>query len=148
FLLGRYHENRRAGLAPPDALADAYRRVAPVIVGSSATIATALFCLTFAKVNFLRSAGIPSGRGVLAAMLGALTLTPALIGWFSRRGWIEPRAARASRRWRKIGTAVARWPGPILVVAVAALIVCTVPLLGAKLSFSELSAQPTGTDSS
>ncbi len=117
FLLGRYHENRRTRMAPPDALADAYRRVAPVIAGSSATIATALFCLTFAKVNFLRSAGIPSGVGVLAAMLGALTLTPALIGLFSRRGWVEPRAARISRRWRKIGTAVARWPGPILVVS-------------------------------
>ncbi|QRY52661.1 RND family transporter [Mycolicibacterium septicum] len=148
FLLGRYHENRRAGMAPPDALADAYRRVAPVIAGSSATIATALFCLTFAKVNFLRSAGIPSGIGVLAAMLGALTLTPALIGLFSRRGWVEPRAARISRRWRKIGTAVARWPGPILVVAAGALIVCTVPLLGAKISFAELSAQPASTDSS
>lgn len=148
FLLGRYHENRRAGLAPPDALADAYRRVAPVIVGSSATIATALFCLTFAKVSFLRSAGIPSGIGVLAAMLGALTLAPALIGWFSRRGRVEPRTARAGRRWRKIGTAVARWPGPILVVAVGALILCSVPLLGARVSFAELSAQPASTDSS
>lgn len=148
FLLGRYHENRRAGLSPPDALADAYRRVAPVIAGSSATIATALFCLSFAKVSFLRSAGIPSGIGILAAMLGALTLTPAMIGWFSRRGWMEPRAARINRRWRRIGTGVARWPGPILVVAVGALILCTVPLLGAEVSFSELRAQPASTDSS
>lgn len=148
FLLGRYHENRRAGLVPPDALADAYRWVAPVIAGSSATIATALFCLTFAKVSFLRSAGIPSGIGILAAMLGALTLTPAMIGWFSRRGWVEPRAARINRRWRRIGTGVARWPGPVLVVAVGALIVCTVPLLGAEVSFAELSAQPATTDSS
>ncbi|MGV0807707.1 RND family transporter [Mycolicibacterium setense] len=148
FLLGRYHENRRAGLAPPDALADAYRRVAPVIAGSSATIATALFCLTFAEVSFLRSAGIPSGIGILAAMLGALTLTPAMIGFFSRRGWMEPRAARINRRWRRIGTGVARWPGPVLVVAVGALIVCTVPLLGAQVSFAELSAQPATTDSS
>ncbi|TMS53121.1 RND family transporter [Mycobacterium sp. DBP42] len=148
FLLGRYHENRRAGLPPPDALADAYRRVAPVIAGSSATIATALFCLTFAKVSFLRSAGIPSGIGVLAAMMGALTLTPAMIGWFSRRRLVEPRATRINRRWRRIGTAVARWPGPVLVTAVTALIVCTVPLLGANVSFAELSAQPSGTESS
>ncbi|KLI09034.1 membrane protein [Mycolicibacterium conceptionense] len=148
FLLGRYHENRRAGLAAPEALADAYRRVAPVIAGSSATIATALFCLTFAKVSFLRSAGIPSGIGILAAMLGALTLTPAMIGWFSRRGRAEPRVARINHRWRRIGTAVARWPGPVLVTAAAVLIVCTVPLLGAKISFAELSAQPATTDSS
>ncbi|OBB93692.1 RND family transporter [Mycolicibacterium peregrinum] len=148
FLLGRYHENRRAGMTQPDALADAYRRVAPVIAGSAATIATALFCLTFAKVSFLRSAGIPSGIGVLAAMLGALTLTPALIGWFARRGWVEPRAATISHRWRRIGTAVARWPGPVLVVAVAALVFCAVPLLGANISFAELSAQPADTDSS
>lgn len=148
FLIGRYHENRRAGLAAPDALADAYRRVAPVIAGSSATIATALFCLSFAKVNFLRSAGIPSGIGVLAAMLGALTLTPALIGLASRRGWLEPRTAKISRRWRRIGTTVARWPGPVLVVAAAALIGCALPLLGAKITFAELAAQPAGTESS
>ncbi|MBU9767328.1 RND family transporter [Mycobacterium sp. TNTM28] len=148
FLLGRYHENRRVGMTPPDALADAYRRVAPVIVGSSATIATALFCLSFAKVSFLRSAGIPSGIGILAAMLGALTLTPALIGWFSRRGRLEPRASTLGRRWRRIGTAVARWPGPILVVAVGALIVCALPLLDAKITFAELAAQPATTESS
>ncbi|MGV0743385.1 MMPL/RND family transporter [Mycolicibacterium sp. XJ870] len=148
FLLGRYHENRRAAMAPDAALADAYRRVAPVIAGSSATIATALFCLSFAEVSFLRSAGIPSGIGILVAMLGSLTVAPALIGWGSRRGWLEPRGSTVSRRWRRIGTAVARWPGPILVVATGFLLVCMVPLLGINVSFAELDAQPASTESS
>ena len=98
FLIGRYHEGRRRGVACTEALVDAYRGVAPVIVGSALTIAAALACLGFADIGMFRSTGIPCAIGVLVAMLAALTLTPALIALAGRRGWLEPRpsASRAA----------------------------------------------------
>ncbi len=69
FLIGRYHEGRRAGLAAVPALAEAYRRVAPVIAGSALTVAVALAALDLTQVGMLRSAGMPCAIGILIAWL-------------------------------------------------------------------------------
>jgi RND superfamily putative drug exporter len=135
FLLGRYHENRRNGLDADSALIGAYRSVAPIILASSLTIAAALFCLILSKVSILRSAGIPCSIGILLTMVASLTLLPALIGLASRRGLVEPHTSRMPRRWRRIGTAVARWPAPLLIVGTVILLVCALPLLGIRLSY-------------
>ncbi len=42
FLIGRYHEGRRRGVTPAQALTDAYRAVAPVVIGSALTVSVAL----------------------------------------------------------------------------------------------------------
>jgi putative drug exporter of the RND superfamily len=147
FLIGRYHENRRQGLDPEPALTGAYRSVVPVIVASALTIAAALACLRFSKVNLLRSAGIPCGIGVLVAMAAALTLLPALIALASRRGLIEPRPTRTAMRWRRIGTMVVRWPAPLLVVGSGFLMICALPLLGARPSYDVPRFDGPGTES-
>ncbi|WP_102142191.1 RND family transporter [Mycobacterium hubeiense] len=147
FLLARYHENRRAGVDSADALVAAYRGVAPVIVASALTIAAALACLVFTDVGMLRSAGIPCAIGILTTMAASLTLMPALVALAGRRGLIEPRRSTTRRRWRRVGTVVARWPGPVLAAAAAVLLVCLLPLLGMRLGFSEIAAQPANTES-
>ena len=76
FLLGRYQEGRRRGRDRAAALADAYRGVAPVIIGSALTLSVALACLGFAKVRVFSSVGIPCAIGILVTVLAALTLTP------------------------------------------------------------------------
>lgn len=86
FLLGRYHEQRRAGVEHEQALVIANRSVAPVIAASGLTIAAALSCLLFAQVGMLRSAGLPCAIGILTGMVASLTLLPALIGLAGRRG--------------------------------------------------------------
>ncbi|MDM2420311.1 RND family transporter [Mycobacteroides abscessus] len=144
FLLGRYHEERRQDVAHQQALGIAYRQVGPVILASGLTIAAGLSCLSLANINTLRTAGIPCSVGVLVGIVASLTLLPALIGLFGRRGWAQPRAVakRSPRRWRQVGAAVARWPGPVLVAAILVLIVCALPLLGLRPGFQEARAVP------
>ena len=147
FLIGRYHEGRRRGVACTEALVDAYRGVAPVIVGSALTIAAALACLGFADIGMFRSTGIPCAIGVLVAMLAALTLTPALIALAGRRGWLEPRPSASHRRWRRIGVSVARWPAPILTASVALIFIAALPLIGLQIGWNEPAATPGSTES-
>ncbi|MCV7103635.1 MMPL/RND family transporter [Mycobacterium palustre] len=147
FLLGRYHEARRHGVAPAPALAEAYRGVAPVVIGSALTVSVALACLGFAKVGSFRSAGIPCAIAVLITMVAALTLTPALMGVALRRGYLEPRASTTARRWRRVGAAVARWPGPTLVTAGALLLLTALPLAGMRVGWNEPAAAPPTTES-
>ncbi|OBG59365.1 RND family transporter [Mycobacterium sp. E3339] len=147
FLVGRYHEGRRRGVAPAEALRQAYRSIAPVVIGSALTVSVALACLVFAKVGSFRSAGLPCAIGILATMVAALTLTPALMSLATRRGYLEPRPSTTARRWRRVGTAVARWPGPILVTAAGLTLLVALPLAGMRVGFNEPAATPSATDS-
>ncbi|OBH89981.1 RND family transporter [Mycobacterium sp. E2989] len=147
FLVGRYHEGRRRGVAPAEALRQAYRSIAPVVIGSALTVSVALACLVFAKVGSFRSAGLPCAIGILATMVTALTLTPALMSLATRRGYLEPRPSTTARRWRRVGTAVARWPGPILVTAAGLTLLVALPLAGMRVGFNEPAATPSATDS-
>ncbi|HEX2399422.1 MAG TPA: MMPL family transporter, partial [Mycobacterium sp.] len=147
FLIGRYHEGRRSGTPWRDSLVGAYRGVAPVIAGSALTIAGALTCLSMAHVAVFRSTGIPCAIGVLVAMLASLTLTPALMALAGRRGWLEPRRSLTTRRWRRIGVSVARWPGPILAASGALIIVAALPLAGLQIGWNEPGATPATAES-
>lgn len=147
FLVGRYHEARRNGVAPAQALTQAYRSIAPVVIGSALTVSVALACLVFAKVGSFRSAGLPCSIGILATMVAALTLTPALMSLAIRRGYLEPRPSTTARRWRRVGTSVARWPGPILVTALGLCLLVALPLAGMHVGFNEPAATPSSTDS-
>ncbi|OBJ38839.1 hypothetical protein A5621_12990 [Mycobacterium colombiense] len=147
FLVGRYHEGRRRGVEPGQALTQAYRSIAPVVIGSALTVSVALACLVFAKVGSFRSAGLPCSIGILATMVAALTLTPALMTLAIRRGYLEPRPSTTARRWRLVGTAVARWPGPILVTALALTLLVALPLVSMRVGFNEPAATPSSTDS-
>jgi putative drug exporter of the RND superfamily len=147
FLIGRYHEGRRRGSDQATALVDAYRGVAPVVIGSALTMAAALSCLSLAQVGMFRSTGIPCAIGVLVGMLAALTLTPALIGLAGRRGMLEPRRSVIARRWRRIGVVVARWPGPVLVASGALIVILVLPLIGMRTGWNEPAATPAGAES-
>jgi len=147
FLLGRYHEQRRAGAAHDDALALANRTIAPVIAASGLTVAAALSCLAFAHVGLLRSAGLPCAVGVFTGMVASLTFLPALLHLVGKRGLAQPRTMhnRAVRRWRAIGTIIARWPGPVLVVSGLVLLICAIPAATLRLGFDEIDTLPDNT---
>lgn len=59
-------------------------------------------------------------------MLASLTLAPAIIAVASRFGLFDPKRATTKRRWRRIGTVVVRWPGPVLA---ATLLIALIGLL-------------------
>ena len=119
FLLGRYHEARQSGEDRETAYYTMYRGTAHVILGSGLTIAGATFCLHFTRLPYFRSLGFPLSIGMLVAVFAALSLGPAVITIGSRFGLFEPKRTLNTRTWRRVGTAVVRWPVPILVASVA-----------------------------
>jgi RND superfamily putative drug exporter len=119
FLLGRYHEARQNGEDRETAFYTMYHGTAHVILGSGLTIAGATFCLHFTRLPYFSTLGIPLAIGMLVAVVAALTMAPALLTICSRFGLFDPKRKMQTRGWRRIGTAVVRWPGPILAVSVA-----------------------------
>src|SRR3954462_13809146 len=135
FLLGRYHERRNEDMDRPVAYGDMYRGTSHVILGSGLTIAGAVFCLYFTRLPYFQSLGIPAAIGVLVSLLASLTRAPAVIVIAGRFGLLEPKRKTAKRGWRRIGTAIVRWPGPILIATMALALVGMGSLSGYKVGY-------------
>ncbi|KQY08005.1 hypothetical protein ASD37_08550 [Mycobacterium sp. Root135] len=135
FILGRYHEARHVGEDRVTAYATMYRGTSHIILGSGLTIAGAVFCLTFTRLPYFQSLGVPAATGVLVAVVAALTLAPALLSIGRHFGLFEPARPLNTRGWRRIGTAIVRWPGPILVATIAVALIGLLALPAYKTSY-------------
>lgn len=145
FFIGRYHEARHAGEDPETAYFTTYRGVAHVVLASGLTIAGATFCLSFTRLPVFQTMGVPCAVGMLVAVAISLTLVPAVLAVATRRGLLEPRRKMSDRGWRKVGTAIVRWPGPIFVAACAVALVGLLALPGYKVSYKDPSFIPQDT---
>ncbi len=122
FFVGRYQEARAADQDREAAYYSMFGGTSHVVLGSGLTVAGALYCLSLARLPYFQSLGAPCSIGLLLVVLASLTLAPAIVNAASRFGAFDPgrRPARktTSRYWRRVGTAVVRWPGPVLVATV------------------------------
>jgi RND superfamily putative drug exporter len=74
---------------------------------------------------------------MLVAVAVALTLGPAVLTVGSRFGLFDPKRKLGVRGWRRIGTAVVRWPLPILAVTCAVALVGLLTLPGYKANYND-----------
>src|SRR5246500_3614121 len=115
FFVGRYQEARQAGEDTETAYYTTYRGVTRVVLGSGLTIAGAMLCLSFTRLPIFQTIGVPCAVGMLVAVAVALTLVPAVLTIGSGFGLCDSTRRIAQRRWRRVGTAIVRWPVPILI---------------------------------
>ncbi|WP_099038933.1 RND family transporter [Mycobacterium neglectum] len=137
FFFGRYQEARQVGEDPETAYHTMYRSITPVVLASGLTIAGALFCLSFTRLPYFQTMGIPCAIGMLVAVAVAVTVVPAGVALASRFGLLDPKRKLAVRRWRGIGTALVRWPAPILAASLALAMLGLLTLPGYKTSFND-----------
>ena len=138
FLLGRYQEARGDGEDRESAYYTMFHGTAHVVLGSGLTIAGATFCLHFTNMPYFVTLGIPLAVGMTVVVLVALTMGPAIISVVTRFGKVlEPKRAMRTRGWRKLGAAVVRWPGPILVSTIAITMVGLLALPGYHTNYND-----------
>jgi putative drug exporter of the RND superfamily len=147
FLMGRYHEARRAGESKEDAFYTAYRGVAPIIIGSGLTIAGACYCLTFARLNYFHTMGPAVAITMLFTIAAALTLGPALLTLGSLFGLMDPRGTAKGLLYRRIGTSVVRWPVPVLAASAAAVMLGAIFVPTYQVNYDDREYQPHNTGS-
>ncbi|MCV7279160.1 MMPL family transporter [Mycolicibacterium flavescens] len=143
FLTGRYQEARGTGEDRESAYYTMFHGTAHVVLGSGLTIAGALFCLSFTRLPYFQTMGVPLAVGMVTGVVASLTLAPAIISIASRFGKVlEPKRAMRVRGWRKVGAAVVRWPGPILVATVALSLVGLLALPGYRTNYNDRNYLP------
>ena len=142
FLIGRYQEARGNGEDPETAFYTMFRGTAHVVMASGLTIAGALFCLQFTRLPYFQSLAIPLAIGMVVVVVAALTLGASVVTVASRFGLLEPKRQMRVRGWRKVGAAVVRWPGPILVAATALALIGLLTLPGYQTNYNDRNYLP------
>ncbi|OBG42041.1 RND family transporter [Mycolicibacterium fortuitum] len=138
FLIGRYQEARSVGEDRESAYYTMFHGTAHVVLGSGLTIAGATLCLHFTNLPYFRSLGIPLAIGMVMVVLAALTLGSAIITVATKFGkTLEPKRAMRTRGWRKVGAAVVRWPGPILIATIALSLIGLLTLPGYRTNYND-----------
>ncbi|GAB3225937.1 RND family transporter [Mycolicibacterium hippocampi] len=143
FLTGRYQEAREAGEDKETAFYTMFESTAHVVLGSGLTIAGATFCLSFTRLPYFQTMGVPLAIGMFVVVLAGVVLMTAMISVVTRFGKIlEPKRTMRVRGWRKVGAAVVRWPGPILVGTIALSLVGLLALPGYRTSYNDRNYLP------
>ena len=147
FLISRYHEQRRQGVAVDHAVVHATATIGRVILASAATVALALLSMTFATLNIFATSGPACAIAVLVGFVATVTLLPPVLVVAARRGIGEPRADRTRAYWNRIAVTVVRKPVPLLVISLVVLLALATVCLTMRISYDDRKAQPADTAS-
>jgi RND superfamily putative drug exporter len=145
FVVGRYHEARGQGETREEAFYTMFHSTAHVVLGSGLTIAGAMYCLSFCRLPYFESLGVPCAVGMLVAVIAALTLGPAVLTVASFFKLLDPKRKLQTRGWRRIGTAIVRWPAPVFAVTIAIALVGLLALPGYKTDYDSRHFLPADT---
>jgi putative drug exporter of the RND superfamily len=146
LLVSRYREELRRIEDKHDAMARALGRTGPTILASGLTVSLAMLTLALADARLTSTLGPVAAIGVACGMVAGLTLLPALLTIFGRRGF-WPRTAvvecdpthAAERRqgvWRRIGDRVLQRPAAALAITSLLFVAGALGLLAYKVDYS------------
>ncbi|WUH99128.1 MMPL family transporter [Spirillospora sp. NBC_00431] len=149
FIIARYRQEVLDGREPADAVAHAAGTAGSAVVFAGLTVIIALAGLGVVGIPVLTRLGLAAAFTVAVAVLIALTLLPALLGFAGRRAVTTRRvlsgrvpSVPAGRRWGRFVTA---HPVPVLVVAVAGLLLAATPALDLRLGLPDDGTAPSET---
>src|SRR5450756_802166 len=145
FVVTRYREELRRGLATEAAIVAAARTAGRTVLFSGLTVALSLAALLVFPLYFLRSFAYAGIAVVLLAMVGALVVLPALLAALGPRidavdvgAWVRRRLGRPPRRapgegtgfWHRLAMLVMRRPVVLGTAVVVLLLGLGLPFLG------------------
>ena len=153
FILHRYRENLAKGLDHAEAAARATATAGSAVIFAGLTVVIALSGLAVVNIPFLTIMGLAAAGTVVIAVLIAITLLPAMMG-FAGSKITPPRASgrppaadsppkvSASLRWARFVTGR---PVVVIVGGLIAVLVIASPVLDMHLGLPDAGSQPAGT---
>jgi putative drug exporter of the RND superfamily len=160
FILSRHRTNLLNGMTPEESVPQAMGTAGSSVVFAALTVIIALCGLTVVGIPFLTVMGLAAAASVTVALLIALTLLPAILGFagtrvarFTRMPLLGARAERTARRSAADpdSPAGARWARFVvrhrmlmLAGGIALLGVLAVPALSVQLGLPSGASQPAG----
>ena len=140
LIVYRFREELARGGGKDEAVVRTMATAGRAVVFSGATVAIGLALLLFMPSPFMRSMGIGGFLIPLVSIAAAVTLQPALLSLYGRRGTKRARVWRfgedGSRRgfWERLSAAIMRRPLAFLAAGAVLLVAAAVPVFALKLT--------------
>jgi len=152
FILHRYREHLAEGVDHAEAAARATATAGTAVVFAGMTVVIALAGLAVVNIPFLTVMGLAAAGTVVVAVLIAITLLPALLGFAGSKITAPKPRHRADPAGRSTPTASARWVRVVtrhavvtVLVGLAVVLIVAAPVLDLRLGLPDAGAQPVGT---
>ncbi|RMB83449.1 MMPL family transporter [Streptomyces shenzhenensis] len=146
FIVSRYRSELREGHRPEEAVGRALGTAGSAVVFAGLTVIIALVGLSVIGIAMLTTMGLAAAFAITVAVLVALTLLPALLGFTGTRvanGRFTTRRSRAVQRGRgtpmgvRWGRFVTRHPWKMLLASVVGLGVLALPAMSLRLTLPD-----------
>ncbi|WP_431874754.1 MMPL family transporter [Amycolatopsis sacchari] len=148
FIVARHRSQLAAGMPVAESAARAIGTAGTAVVFAGLTVVIALAGLAVVRIPFLTAMGLSAAGSVVVAVLMAVTLIPALLGFAGERLRPKP-GSRAARREAGRPSLGSRWvrlitrrPLVTVVTVVAALGVMAAPALELRLALTDNGSAP------
>ncbi|PKB82352.1 MAG: hypothetical protein BZY88_04560 [SAR202 cluster bacterium Io17-Chloro-G9] len=153
FVVARYREERARGLEKIDAIARTGATANRTVLFSGMTVVLALIGMVLIPFNIFISVGAGAIFVVVAAVLAALTLVPAILSllgdkvnkapipWFGR-AQVPFETGGARTFWDKVSRGVMAQPIISLILVVGLLVAASIPFFGIHTGFAGISTLP------
>ncbi|MGB9248665.1 MAG: RND family transporter [Mycobacterium sp.] len=148
FLISRYHDYLRQGMASDEAVAKALTSIGKVIAGSAATVSITFLGMVFTKLGAFKNVGPALAISIAVALLAAVTFLPALMVLAGKRNWIKPRRDLTSRFWRRSGIRIVRRPVRHLAGSLTVLLILAGCAMFARFNYDDSKTLPHSVESS
>jgi uncharacterized membrane protein YdfJ with MMPL/SSD domain len=154
FILNRHRQQLIDGVNPEESVARAVATSGTAVCFAGVTVLIALAALSIVDIPFLTIMGLAAAGAVVVAVLVALTLTPAMLGFVGPRLITGRRARRQIERTTAPGfralsnryvTAITRKPASvaILLAGIVGLLLVASPARHMRLALPDAGTQPT-----
>ncbi|SCE82023.1 putative drug exporter of the RND superfamily [Micromonospora viridifaciens] len=153
FITSRHRQNLRDGLSPEEAVGRAVGTAGSAVVFAGATVVIALAGLAVVNIPFLTVMGLAAAGTVTVAVLVAITLAPALLGFAGRkvlpRRLRRPEVSGAGEDRSNFGFRWAHWVTklriPVILVGLIGLGLLALPAQHMRLSLPDAATAAEGT---
>jgi putative drug exporter of the RND superfamily len=129
FIVSRCRQHLDEGLPPSEAVPRAIATAGSAVAFAGTTVIIALLGLSVVGIPFLTAMGLAAAATVFVAVLIALTLLPALLGFAGTRVARQRRALPPMTLGHRWGSLVSRHPVPILLGVLILFLVTAAPVL-------------------
>ncbi|MFC5178790.1 MMPL family transporter [Nocardioides taihuensis] len=147
FLITRHQDGLRDGLPVEESIAQAVGTSGSAIVFAGTTVVIALLSLGVAGIPLVSALGLASAIAVVTAVLGAISLLPALLGllkhriaWLSIPAFLTPHPEPGRGMWERWSGVVGRHPAWVALGSLALLVPLIIPVFSLELGQEDVGA--------